>query len=150
MPVLTDRQQPENPDDPNDPNDYAIRYLFSAKSPRIELKRTGQALFYSGAATNLLALALYAAWLELRFNPWLLLAALAVVGTGGLAAVNLRNHPRLAYWLAGGPLLLTTLTLLALYLGLETENAGFFLFFIPGSLTMAISLLLLAVSARLR
>src|ERR1700712_5253783 len=116
MPLLTDRQEPEDYDRPNsdEPNEYAIRYLFNPNQPGIEYERTGRVLFYSSAATNLLALGLYAAWLELNFLPWLLLIVLIIVGLGGIASYLLKRRRSLAYGLAFAPLVLTVVTLLYL------------------------------------
>src|SRR5690242_19289071 len=114
MPLLTDRQEPDDYDRPNsdEPNDYAIRYLFNPNRPGVEYERTGRVLFYSAAATNLLALGLYAAWLEFDFLPWLLVAALAIVALGGIASYLLLHRRRRAYVVAFGPLLLTAGSLL--------------------------------------
>ncbi len=139
MPTLTDREEPEDfePHDPDEPNDYALHYLFNSNRPGVELVRSGRILFYTGAATNVMAFLLYAAWLELNFVLWLLLAGLAVVATGGVAALNLRSRPALARLLGLGPLILTVLTLIILLVKSLNESDGFFFFFIPGSLAQA-------------
>ena len=150
MPLLTDRQEPDDYDRPNsdEPNEYAISYLFTPNRPRTEYERTGRVLFYSSAATNLLALGLYAAWLELNFIPWLLIVVLLVVALSGVAAYLLWHRRASAYRVAFGPLLLTVLALAYLYLSSQGEQAGYVTFFLPGSLVMAGSVLVLRHARR--
>ena len=150
MPLLTDRQEPEdyNRPNPDEPNDYAIRYLFNPNRAGVEYERTGRVLFFSSAATNLLALGLYAAWLELNFVPWLVAGAVLVVALSGLAAYYLWHHRRQAYLAAFGPLLLTAAILLYLVFNPQGDQAGYFTFFLPGSLVMAASVFLLRVAKR--
>ena len=151
MPLLTDRQEPDDYDRPNsdEPNDYAIRYLFNPNRPGIEYERTGRVLFYSSAATNLLALGLYAAWLEFDFLPWLIIMALVIVALGGLASYLLLRRRGLAYVVAFGPLLLTAGTLLYLgFISPDPGQFGYFTFFLPGSLVMAASVFLLRLARR--
>lgn len=150
MSVLTDRQEPDDYDRPNsdEPNDYAIRYLFNPNRPGIEYERTGRTLFYSAAATNLLALGLYAAWLEFSFVPWLLVIALLVVALGGVASYLLRRRRGSAYPVAFLPLPLTAGTLLWLLFTPSSGQAGYFSFFVPGSLVLAASVFLLQLARR--
>lgn len=150
MPLLTDRQEPDDYDRPNsdEPNEYAIRYLFNPNRPGTEYERTGRVLFYSSAATNLLALALYAAWLELNFIPWLLGIVLVVVALSGIAAYLLWKRRGGAFLVAFGPLLLTAVTLAYLFLTSQSDQAGYITFFVPGSLVMAGSVFLLKYARR--
>jgi uncharacterized membrane protein YhhN len=152
MPLLTDRQEPDDYDRPNsdEPNDYAIRYLFNPNRPGIEFERTGRVLFYSSAATNLLALALYAAWLELDFIPWLLGVVLVIVGLSEVAAYLLWHHRPQAFRVAFGPLLLTAVTLIYLFLSSQPDQAGYLTFFVPGSLVMAASVFILRYARRVK
>jgi hypothetical protein len=150
MPLLTDRQEPEDYDRPNsdEPNEYAIRYLFNPNRPGVELERTGRVLFYSSAATNLLALALYAAWLEFNFVPWLLMIAILITALGGLAAYYLSRQRRLAYQVAVGPALLTAGILLYLAIYPQGDHGAYFSFFLPGSMVMVASIVLLRLAKR--
>ena len=151
MPLLTDRQEPDDYDRPknsDEPNDYAIRYLFNPNRPGIEYERTGRVLFYSSAATNLLALGLYAAWLEFDFRPGLLIAALLIVALGGVASYLLPRRRGLAYIVAFGPLLLTVGSLLYLVFNSVSGQFGYFTFFLPGSLVLAGSVFLLRLARR--
>jgi len=88
MPILTDKQEPEDFDKPpdDDPNAYALSYLFAQKRPAVELQRTGQVLVLSGAGANIMAsLVLWLnqdfgfAWLWLLFS--LLVPVLSVLAT---------------------------------------------------------------------
>ncbi len=151
MPLLTDRQEPDDYDRPknsDEPNEYAIRYLFNPNRPGIEYERTGRVLFYSSAATNMLALCLYAAWLEFNFLPWLLIIALLIVALGGLASYFLPRRRRRAYVAAFGPLLLTAGTLVYLVFNSESGQFGYFTFFLPGSLVLVASVFLLRLARR--
>jgi ABC-type transport system involved in cytochrome c biogenesis permease subunit len=151
MPLLTDRQEPEDYDRPSsdEPNDYAIRYLFNPNQPGVEYERTGRVLFYSSAATNLLALGLYAAWLEFSFVPWLLLSAILVTVLGGVASYYLYHRRRSrAYLVAFSPILLTVGVLLYLAFNPQNDQAGYFTFFLPGSLVLAASVFLLRLAKR--
>lgn len=152
MPLLTDRQEPDDYDRPNsdEPNDYAIRYLFNPNHPGTEYERTGRVLFYSSAATNLLALGLYAAWLELDFIPWLLVIVLAVVGLSGVAAYLLWHRRNGAFQVAFGPLLLTAVTLFILFASSQADQAGYITFFLPGSLVMVASVFILRHARRVQ
>jgi hypothetical protein len=153
MPVLTDRQEPEdyNRPPPEDPNEYAIRYLYGTnRQLSVELERTGKVLFYSSAAASLMALLLYAGWLEFNFTPWLLAMGCLIVAISGLAAAWLPNRRRLALGVAIGPLLLTFATLLILGLGAQGEQAAIFAFFLPPSLAMAASVVVLVFAQRQR
>jgi hypothetical protein len=151
MPLLTDRQEPEDynrPENPDDPNDYAIRYLFNPNRPSVEFERTGRVLFYSSAAANLLALGMYAAWLEFKFNPWLLVVALLITVSGGAAAYYLSRLRSLAYLLAVIPGLLTAGSLLYLFLNPIDDQAAYFTFFLPPSLVLAGSVILLRLAKK--
>ncbi|MDB5082743.1 MAG: hypothetical protein JWP00_4667 [Chloroflexi bacterium] len=150
MPLLTDRQEPEDYDreKPDEPNEYAIRYLFTPNRPGVELERTGLVLFYSAVATNLLALALYAAWLEFTFNTGLLVLALLIVAASGTAAYFLSRRPSLAYFLATVPALLTVGSLLYFLVTPTGEQTAYFGFFLPGSLVLAASVFLLGLARK--
>src|SRR5438045_506172 len=102
MPLLTDRQEPEDfdPNQPDEPNEYAIRYLFNPYRSGKEYERAGKLLLLSAAGTNILAMGLYTAWLEFNFNPWLLALAFVVVGVSGLAALRYNLNPPQAYFLS--------------------------------------------------
>ena len=72
MPILTDKQEPEDFDKPSDddPNAYALSYLFAQKRPAVELQRTGQVLILSGAGANIMATLVL--WLNQDFGfAWL-------------------------------------------------------------------------------
>ena len=150
MPLLTDRQEPEDYDRPNpeDPNEYAIRYLFNPNRPGVEYERTGRTLFYSSAATNLLALGLYAAWQEFNFVPWLLIAAAIIPLLGGFASYYLSRNRLRAYLFAFGPAILTIGLLLYLVFNPQGDQAAYFTFFLPGSLVLAASVFLLRLAKR--
>jgi len=145
MSIITDRQEPESSgwEEPKEPNEYAIRYLFNLSRPGQELRRSGELLFYSGAGSNLLALGLYAAWLELNFDLWLLGLAGLVVVCGGLAVIWRTRRPALALVMALFPFFLTVLVLLILFQAVPGPQAGFFIFFLPGSLALVIGSLFL-------
>ncbi len=150
MPLLTDRQEPEDYDRPNsdEPNEYAMRYLFNPNRSGVEYERTGRVLFYSSAATNLLALGLYAAWLEFNFVPWLLLGASLITALGGVASYYLYRRRSLGYIVAVGPALLTAGILLYLTFNSLSDQAAYFSFFLPGSLVLVASILLLRLAKR--
>jgi hypothetical protein len=151
MPLLTDRQEPEDYDRPSsdEPNEYAIRYLFNPNQPGVEYERTGRVLFYSSAVTNLLALGLYVAWLEFNFVPWLLLGAILVTVLGGIASYYLYHRRRfLAYKLAVGPALITAGILVYLAFNPMDDQVGYFTFFLPGSLVMFASIFLLRLAKK--
>ena len=153
MPLLTDRQEPEDYDrgrQPEDPNEYALRYLFQPNRPGVEYQRTGQTLFYAGVATNWLAFGLYAAWLEFNLWVWPVALALLLVSLSSLAARLFYRHRRSgAFWLAtlvaGLAVLFVAVGLLG---GLPGDQAGYFFFFLPGSLTSFLGFLLLRASLR--
>ena len=152
MPVLTDRQEPEdyNRPPPDEPNEYAIRYLYgNNRQLSLELERTGKVLLYSSAAASLMALLLYAGWLEFNFTPWLLVMGCLIVAVNGLAAAWLGKRRRLALGVALGPLLLTFATLLILILHSQGEQAAIFAFFLPPSLAMAASVVVLVIQPRI-
>lgn len=151
MPVLTDRQEPEDfdPNEPEDPNEYALRYLFFSNRPGVELQRSGTTLLYSGAATNILAFMFYASWLDFNFNPWLLLIGILVVFSGLGAAIALwKRHWQRSVYLAIVPLVLTLATLLYLLLAPPLAQAGFFFFFLPGSLVITASSFVIRAARR--
>ncbi len=148
MPLLTDRQEPEDldPKHPDDPDDYAIRYLFNPNNSHRDLARAARILLYSSAASNLLAFLLYLAWVELQFTALALALAALVVGLSGWAGLSLKNGlPLLARRLGWLPLPLTLLSLLLLSIFSE-ENALLFTFFLPGSLTIWLASFLLTLS----
>ncbi len=152
MPLLTDRQEPEDfstGPEPEDPNDYALRYLFKPNRPGIEYHRTGQTLFYSGAATNLLALALYFTWLEFNFLTWQIGLALLVVLLSAAASYLLSKRHFLAPLAGCTPAGLLFLSLLYTLLAPSTaERAVYLLFFLPGSLAMLVGVVVLRAARR--
>ncbi|HEX2909288.1 MAG TPA: hypothetical protein VH186_00675 [Chloroflexia bacterium] len=140
-----DRREPgkleRNP--PEEPNEYAIRYLFNPDRPPSEWRRAGQVLFYSAAFTNLLALALYAAWVEFNFIPWLLVMALVTTMLSGIAAFLLFKRQSPVHFVAWLPALLTVFTLVVIALTAQPEQALYYYFFLPGSLALVAASLLL-------
>jgi hypothetical protein len=148
MPVLTDRQEPEDFDkrgeNPEEPNDYAIKYLFSFRRPKLELWRTGRTLLYSGAAGNLLGFFMLLATLDFQVTWGVVFYSLILVAVGALVAYRVWRYPQAggAGWLAALPLVLFLLALLdGLVFKLIFKDAGLALFYLAGTLVMLVGAL---------
>ena len=110
MPVLTDRQEPDDADKPpdEDPNSYVLSYLFTQHRPAVELQRTGQVLILAGAGTNVGATLVL--WNNQEFGfSWLLLLISLLIPVMGLAATYLVWSKRRGYNLFTGLSLLLDL-----------------------------------------
>lgn len=145
MPTLTSRQEPDDFDKEgrsDEPNDYAIKYLFGLRKPQQELWRTGQVLFYSGVAANLMASGMLVVALEFNL-PWqILLFGLAMLVVNGLAAYRVWKTPRarFLYGLAALPLVVMLAGLVdGLTFNADVKDMWWLvLYYLPGSLVMLI------------
>lgn len=143
MPVLTDRQEPEDFDketEGEEPNEYAIKYLFKPRnSPGLERQRTGRTLIYSGAAANLLATVMILVALELKL-PWqLLVFMVGIIGSTGLVALRLWKQGRnsTASWLVFATLVLLGLGIAdSVTLDTNLVEMGNLLLYLPGTIVM--------------
>jgi len=153
MPVLTDRQEPEDYDkeaEAEEPNEYALKYLFRPRhSLGLERQRTGRTLLYSAAAANLLATIMILVALELKL-PWQLLAfMLAIIGSTGLVVWRLWKQAgdSRASWLVFVPLTLLGLGIAdSVTLEANLVEMGNLLLYLPGTIVMFASNWLLATT----